>query len=80
MANAQQPTCRTRHMDIKTFALQNWIKKNLILMKHINTADNCADVLTKLRGRKLHYCHNDYILGKIIPKYAVYSLQPHIKV
>ena len=50
MANTQQPTRRTRHMDIKTFALQDWIEKDLILMKCINTADNCADALTKSMG------------------------------
>ena len=81
MVNAQQPTRRTRHMDIKTFALQDWIEKNLILMKRINTSDNCANALTKSMGRQLHYCHNDYILGKIIPQYAAaYSLQPHNEV
>ncbi len=47
-------------MDIKTFKLQDWIEKDLILMKHMNTADNCADALTKLMGRQLYYCHNDY--------------------
>ena len=61
MANVQQPTRQTRHMDIKTFALQDWIEKYLILMKRINTADNCADALTKTMGRQLHYRHNDYI-------------------
>ena len=81
MANVQQPTRQTRHMDIKTFALQDWIKKDLILMKRIDTADNCADALTKTMGRQLHYRHNDYILGKIIPQYAAaYSIQPHIEV
>ncbi len=81
MANAQQPTRQTRHMDIKTFALQDWIEKDLILMKRINTADNCADALKKSMGWQLHYCHNDYILGKIIPPYAAaYSIQPHIEV
>ena len=81
MANTQQPTRRTRHMDIKTFALQDWIEKDLILMKRINTADNYADALTKSMGRQLHYRHDNYILGKIIPLYAAaYSIQPHNEV
>ena len=68
-------------MDIKTFALQDWIEKDLILMKRINTADNYADALTKSMGRQLHYRHDNYILGKIIPLYAAaYSIQPHNEV
>ena len=37
-------------------------------MKRIKTSDNCADELTKALGRNLFYCHNDCILGKIIPR------------
>ena len=70
MGNAQQPTRRTRHMDIKHFSLLDWVERDLVFMKRINTADNCADAMTKALGRTLHYRHNDYILGKIIPPYA----------
>ena len=70
MGNAQQPTRRTRHMDIKHFSLLDWIERELIIMKRINTSDNSADALTKSLGRQLHYRHTDYILGKSIPSYA----------
>ena len=70
MANAQQPTKRTRHMDIKTFALQQWVEKDLIRLRRINTADNYSDVLTKATGRTLFYRHMNYILGKIRPSYV----------
>jgi len=30
MANAQRPTKRTRHMDIKTFGLQDWVQRDLL--------------------------------------------------
>ena len=33
MANAQQPTRRTRHMDIKHFALTDWVERDLLIMK-----------------------------------------------
>ena len=59
MGNVQQPTRRTRHMDIKHFSLLDWIERELIIMKHINTSDNSADVLTKSLGRQLYYRHND---------------------
>ena len=76
MGNAQQPTRRTRHMDIKHFSLLDWIERELIIMKRIPTSDNCADALTKSLGRQLHYRHTDYILGKSIPSYAAaYNLR-----
>lgn len=45
MANAQQPTNRTQHIDIKTFPLTDWVERDLITLKTI--LDNCADHLTK---------------------------------
>lgn len=69
MANAQQPTKRTRHMDIKTFVLQQWVERDLIRLKRINTSDNYSDVLTKATGRTLFHRHMNYILGKISPSY-----------
>lgn len=69
MANAQQPTRQTRY--IKKFALLDWVKQDLILMKQIGTSSsNCADTMTKQTGHQLFYRHFDYILGKVIPKYA----------
>ena len=40
MANSGQPTKRTRHMDTKHFALQQWVELDLLKLKRINTADN----------------------------------------
>ena len=70
MANAQQPTKRTRHMDIKNFALQDWVKEDLLQLIRINTSDNWSDVMTKATGRVLFYRHMNYVLGKIIPTYV----------
>jgi hypothetical protein len=47
MANAQKPTTRTRHIDIKYFALWDWVKSNLIHLERIDTSINIADHLTK---------------------------------
>ena len=47
MANAQQPTRHTRHMDIKYFALTDWVERDLLIMKRINTTDNYSDSMTK---------------------------------
>jgi hypothetical protein len=48
MANNFRPTDRTRHMDIRWFALQEWIHvdKDIIVI-HISGVVNPADALTK---------------------------------
>jgi hypothetical protein len=32
MGNAQQPTRRTRHLDLKKFAILDWIQRDLMVM------------------------------------------------
>ncbi|KAL7506546.1 hypothetical protein ACHAXN_003819 [Cyclotella atomus] len=46
MANAQKPTTRTQHMDIKYFALAEWVKHDLMILERVNTAINTADHFT----------------------------------
>jgi hypothetical protein len=70
MANAQQPMRRTRHLEIKKFALLDWVQHDLMILKRISTLDNCSDGLTKQNGRQLFYRHFDYIMGKMIPDYV----------
>jgi hypothetical protein len=40
MANGQQPMRRTRHMDIKYFALLDWVERDLLILEAIRTHDN----------------------------------------
>jgi hypothetical protein len=47
MANAQKPTPRTRHMDIKYFSLSEWVERDLMWLEQINTSINLADHFTK---------------------------------
>ncbi len=52
-------------MDIRHFTLQDWIEKDLLIMKYIKTTDNSADALTKATGgqRILYYplvLHNHF--------------------
>jgi hypothetical protein len=68
MANAQQPTRRTRHLDIKHFALLDWVERDLILLKTISTSDNAADAFTKPLSKQLFYRHYDTFMGRRIPK------------
>lgn len=67
MANAQQPTRRTRHMDIKKFALLDWVERDLLTLHSIKTTDNTADTMTKALGRQLFFRHSDTLMGRRIP-------------
>ena len=57
MAQAQQPTKKTRHIDIKHFVLQDWCEQDLITIKRINTTDNSSDIMTKANARTTFYRH-----------------------
>jgi hypothetical protein len=70
MANAQKPTTRTRHMDIRFFALADWVERDLIVLERIHTSINEADHLTKSLERTLFYRHVDHIMGHIPPAYS----------
>ncbi len=70
MANAQKPTPWTRHINFKYFALCDWVERDLILLKRINTSINLADHLTKTLSRILFHRHADYLIGHIPPKYS----------
>ncbi len=47
MGNAQKPTSRTRHIDIKYFSLCDWVEQDLMILDRIDTSINMADHLTK---------------------------------
>jgi hypothetical protein len=70
MVNAQKPTPRTRHIDIKYFTLCDWVERDLIILEQIDTSINLADHLTKTLSRILFHRHADYLLGRIPPKYS----------
>ena len=71
MANAQQPTRRTRHMDIKHFAIQDWIEHDLIALHRVETTNNISDGFTKQLGRSLFHKHRDTLMGRRPPTYYI---------
>jgi hypothetical protein len=73
MANAQQPTKRTRHVETRHFAIQDWVERDLLTLIRITTHDNYSDVLTKATGRILFYRHMNYIMGKLRPSYVTFD-------
>jgi KUP system potassium uptake protein len=75
MANAQQPTKRTRHIDIKHFALLDWVEQDLLILEAISTHDNAADAMTKTLTKQLFYHHYDTYMGIRIPDYCAIRKQ-----
>jgi hypothetical protein len=70
MGNAQKPTTRTRHMDVRYFALAEWIERDLLHLARVDTKSNVADNFTKALTRILFYRHADVTLGHIPPSYS----------
>ena len=75
MAQAGKPTKRTRHVDLKVFVLQDWVEHDLLSVERINTADNPSDAFTKALGRTLFYRHTDFMMGKVVPQYAIHLVR-----
>ena len=61
--NANKPTGRSRHIDIRFFAIQGWKEDGHITMEHIPGVINPADDLTKPLGYVLHSRHARYMMG-----------------
>ena len=70
MGNAQKPTTRTRHIDIKYFSICEWIERDLMRLEQINTSINMSDHLTKGLSCALFHRHADFLLGHVPPAYS----------
>lgn len=70
MANAKKPTTRTRHMDIRYFALCDWVERDLVVLERVDTAQNLADHFTKRLDYVKFACHTDYVMGRVIPPHS----------
>ena len=69
MTQALKSTRRTRHVEIKHFAILHWVQTDQLCIAKINTSDNASDVLTKATGRQLFYRNNYTFMGNRIPLY-----------
>ena len=63
IVNSKKPTQRSRHIDIRFFAIQDWLDNKDISMHHISGVINPADDLTKPLGWVLHSRHARYMMG-----------------
>jgi hypothetical protein len=69
MTNAQQPTRRTRHVELKQFAVLQ-VEDEQMIFGEIATAYNISDSLTKQTGRIKYYQHHDILMGRLRPEYS----------
>jgi hypothetical protein len=63
MINQKKPTSRSRHIDIQYFAIQEWKRRGLIVMRHIPGVINVADQATKALSWVLHSRHARRSMG-----------------
>jgi hypothetical protein len=70
MANAQKPTPRIRHLDIKYFSLSEWVERDLMVLERIDTSINLLDHFIKSLQPNLFHRHTDFILGHIPLAYS----------
>jgi hypothetical protein len=66
MANNTRPTERTRHLDIRWFAIQEWIHVDCdIILIHIPGILNPSDAQTKALSYRLHHRHMSRAMGAL---------------
>ena len=73
MITAGAPTKRTRHVDIRYFALLQWSDTGQLTAQSIPTAHNISNLMTKATGRIKFHQHVDLYMGRQPPP----SYAPH---
>ena len=69
LANHRKPSGRTRHLDIKLYAIQEWVQQGKIILHRVCSALNPSDALTKIVGHVLHHRHCDELMGANGPRF-----------
>lgn len=70
MANAGKPVPCTRHIDVKFYAIQEWVECNLLVLRCIDTSINMANHLTKPLPRIFFYYHYAFYMGQVPLTYS----------
>jgi hypothetical protein len=71
MASAAQPTKQSRHIDIREYALLDWVERDLIALEDVASGLNASDILTKQTGPLLFARHVDNLTGRLPPPYVL---------
>jgi hypothetical protein len=70
MSRAAQPTKQTRHIEIRQYALNDWVERDLVSLADCASGLNASDLATKQTGGILFARHLDNISGRLIPSYV----------
>ena len=70
MASAAQPTKQSRHIEIRHYALLDWVECDLVSLEDVASGLNSSDILTKQTGPLLFARHVDNISGRLPPPYV----------
>ena len=54
---------RSRHVDRRYFKIRELYYEGRLRVKHVPTADNAADVLTKTLGSEAHWKHSSSLMN-----------------
>ena len=76
VANAGQSTKRTRHMDNRHFAIQDWVEEDLVILEKVRSENNSSDTFTKNLARTAYYKCSDVVMGRIPPSYYDGKIKP----
>jgi hypothetical protein len=76
MVSAQAPTKRTRHVEIRHFALLQWDEDDYLVATPIPTDLNPSDSFTKATGRIKFHQHADIYMGRLSPRESVLPDSP----
>ena len=77
LANSQQPTRRTRHVEMKHFVILQWTDDKFINFIDTKTDENYSDSLSKPTARTKFYEHTDIFMGRRRPAYTDSITRPH---
>jgi Reverse transcriptase (RNA-dependent DNA polymerase) len=70
LTNAQQPTKRTRHIDMRDFCILQWTEEEMIHYADIESKYNVSDSISKPTGRIKFYEQMDILMGRRKPHYV----------
>ena len=70
LANAQKPTQRTRHVELKHMVILQWCDDKLLSFLETKSESNYSDSLSKATERTMFNQHCDIFMGRRKPAYA----------
>lgn len=76
LSNAQQPSTRTRHIELKEMAFMQWTEEEKLEFVDTRTQYNISDGLSKPLGRIKHYEQHDITMGRRQPHYIQNMAKP----